>query len=108
MGDPARATEALRACRRQASRSTTSARATPRWRYLRRFPVDKLKIDRSFVMRQTENEHTPCSSAPIDLGHNLGLPVVAEGVEPAEQVDRLRGSMRGRAGLPLRPPDAGG
>ena len=59
--------------------------------YLRRLPVDELKIDRSFVIGMTENEHDAVLvRTAIDLGHNLGLTVVAEGVEQAAHVAALR------------------
>jgi diguanylate cyclase (GGDEF)-like protein len=59
--------------------------------HLRRLPVDELKIDRSFVLGMT----TMAADAvlvrtAIDLGHNLGLTVVAEGVEALEHADALR------------------
>jgi len=60
-------------------------------RYLRQFPVDVLKIDRSFVAglgRDTEDE--AIVAAVIDLAHALGLSAVAEGVEEQIQLDRLR------------------
>ncbi|TFV76714.1 EAL domain-containing protein [Blastococcus sp. CT_GayMR19] len=59
--------------------------------YLRRLPVDELKIDRSFVLGMTTTaQDLVLVRTAIDLGHNLGLTVVAEGVELAEQVDALR------------------
>ncbi len=59
--------------------------------YLRRLPVDELKVDRSFVIGMIENEHDAALvRTAIDLGHNLGLTVVAEGVERAEHVAALR------------------
>ena len=59
--------------------------------YLKRLPVDELKIDQSFV----RNSKTDASDAlivrsTIDLAHNLGLTVVAEGVETAQVWDLLR------------------
>jgi diguanylate cyclase (GGDEF)-like protein/PAS domain S-box-containing protein len=60
-------------------------------RYLRQFPVDVLKIDKSFVAglgRDTEDE--AIVAAVIDLAHALGLSAVAEGVEEQVQLDRLR------------------
>jgi EAL domain-containing protein (putative c-di-GMP-specific phosphodiesterase class I) len=59
--------------------------------YLRRFPVDVLKIDRSFVEHLgTEPEEAAVVAAIVALGNALGLGVVAEGVETALQVDELR------------------
>jgi diguanylate cyclase (GGDEF)-like protein/PAS domain S-box-containing protein len=59
--------------------------------YLQRFPVDVLKIDRSFVVDVTTS---PDSAALVDaiisLAHGLRMNVVAEGVETAEQLDFLR------------------
>ncbi len=59
--------------------------------YLKRFPVDRLKVDRSFVEHlATDSDDATIVRAIITLGHNLGLKVVAEGVEKPEQVDFLR------------------
>src|SRR5438094_5519627 len=50
--------------------------------YLRRLPVDEIKIDKSFVLEMTAAENAAVIvRSTIDLGHNLGLKVVAEGVE---------------------------
>jgi diguanylate cyclase (GGDEF)-like protein/PAS domain S-box-containing protein len=60
--------------------------------YLRRFPVDKLKIDQSFVRDLSGNAGgMTIVEAIIALGHALGLKVIAEGVETTEQADLLRG-----------------
>src|ERR671921_43624 len=64
--------------------------------YLKRFPVDFLKIDRSFIagLRREPNGvstmDTEIVKAMIELTHALGLKVIAEGVENAEQLTRLR------------------
>jgi diguanylate cyclase (GGDEF)-like protein len=59
--------------------------------YLRRFPIDKLKIDRSFISDLTTNAaDASIVQAIISLAHSLRLKVVAEGVETAEQLEVLR------------------
>ena len=58
--------------------------------YLHRFPIDILKIDRSFVGRLTEQGDGPeLARAVVMLGETLGLETVAEGVEHEEQVEKL-------------------
>lgn len=59
--------------------------------YLDRFPADTLKIDRSFVSRLNEaNQTSTIVKATLELAHNLGFNVVAEGVETPEQGKQLR------------------
>ena len=64
--------------------------------YLKRFPVDFLKIDRSFIAglggapSGVSTKDTEIVKAMIELTHALGLKVIAEGVENAEQLARLR------------------
>lgn len=58
--------------------------------YLNHLPVDTIKIDRTFVRDMTENQNNAVIvRSIIDLGHNLGLEVIAEGVENQETWDRL-------------------
>ncbi|GAU09215.1 sensor domain-containing protein [Desulfoplanes formicivorans] len=62
--------------------------------YLHRFPVDTLKIDRSFVLGlDKNNDNAKIVKAIISLAHALGLNVVAEGIETARHLTML-GSMR--------------
>jgi len=59
--------------------------------YLKRLPIDRLKIDRSFVdhLGQDDNDDAICTSI-INLAHSLGLLTVAEGVETMQQLEWLR------------------
>lgn len=59
--------------------------------YLKRFPIDQLKIDQSFVREiRTENQEEVISEAIIALAHSMHLVVIAEGVETAQQLAFLR------------------
>ena len=59
--------------------------------YLKRLPVSEIKVDRSFVMNMDENEDdATIVRSTIDLGRNLGLDVVAEGVESEQVWNRLK------------------
>jgi diguanylate cyclase (GGDEF)-like protein/PAS domain S-box-containing protein len=58
--------------------------------YLRHFPIDVLKIDRSFVSDISEDDEAAIVVSIIALAHNLKLRVIAEGVETESQVDYLR------------------
>lgn len=58
--------------------------------YLKRFPIDSVKIDQSFISDIPKDQNdVEISAAIIAMGHNLGLEVVAEGVETQEQMDFL-------------------
>jgi diguanylate cyclase (GGDEF)-like protein len=79
--------------------------------HLRRFPFDRIKIDRGFVAElETSADTAALVGGLIDLGHRLGLRVTAEGIETAGQLARLQalGCDEGQGalfGMP-GPPDA--
>lgn len=57
---------------------------------LKQLPVNELKIDKSFVLDlNTESSNLPIVSSTIELGHALGLTIIAEGVENAESAETL-------------------
>lgn len=59
--------------------------------YLHRFPVDIVKVDRTFVTNlRADGEGSPVATAIMHMAHALGLTVAAEGVEEAQQLDGLR------------------
>lgn len=60
--------------------------------YLHRFPMDTLKVDKSFVGRMEDSpEDREIVHTIIALGHKLGMEIVAEGIELQGQVERLKG-----------------
>jgi diguanylate cyclase (GGDEF)-like protein/PAS domain S-box-containing protein len=92
MADPARATETLARLRGLGVRVSIDDFGTgySSLAYLRNLPVNEVKIDRSFVKELDSREQDTCIvRSVIDLGHNLGLQVVAEGVESRATADRL-------------------
>ena len=59
--------------------------------YVKKFPVDRIKIDQSFVRNLTSDPNDAAIvRAIVNLGHSLGIDVIAEGVDSADQVEMLR------------------
>jgi EAL domain-containing protein (putative c-di-GMP-specific phosphodiesterase class I) len=58
--------------------------------YLERFPIDALKIDRSFVAGLDSGGSAAIVTAIISMAHSLGMRVTGEGVETEDQVEQLR------------------
>lgn len=75
--------------------------------YLHRFPLNYLKIDRSFVMRLTTDNDNAIVRTISTLARNLGMEVIAEGIETEEQYQQLRmlGCEYGQGYLFSRPVD---
>jgi len=94
MANPARTTEILGQLRALGVRVSLDDFGTGycSLSYLQQFPVDTLKIDRSFVARISEHGgDAEIVSLIVALAHTLGLEVVAEGTETQAQVEHLRG-----------------
>jgi diguanylate cyclase (GGDEF)-like protein len=93
MRDPDRAVEIMQALRRMGVRISIDDFGTGHSSlgYLKRFPVDCLKVDRSFVRDLPHNgDDVAITRAVIAMAHSLRMSVVAEGVEHQEQFDLLR------------------
>ena len=59
--------------------------------YLKRYPIDIIKIDQSFIADITKDDKNEAIiKAIISMSHNLGLEVIAEGIEEPSQVDFLK------------------
>ena len=74
--------------------------------YLKRLPLDTIKIDRSFVAGLADDDaNLPIVQAVVALAHGLGIDVTAEGIETVEQRDCLRdlGCDRGQGYYFARP-----
>jgi len=94
MADPARALASLTALQQSGISLSIDDFGTgySSMSYLKRLPVDELKIDRSFIVDMLGNDgDNVLVRSSIDLGHNLGLTVVAEGVEDQATVTALAG-----------------
>jgi EAL domain-containing protein (putative c-di-GMP-specific phosphodiesterase class I) len=92
MEDPTRALAALEALHAMGVRLSIDDFGTGHssLAYLKKLPMDELKIDRSFVMDIDENEDDDAIvRSTIDLAHNMGLSVVAEGVQSEAALQRL-------------------
>ncbi|MEG4119292.1 EAL domain-containing protein [Microcoleus sp. N9_B4] len=75
---------------------------------LHEFPIDTLKIDRSFVSRINAGKSDEVVETIVTLAHSLGMDVVAEGIETLEQLEKLRslGCERGQGYLFSKPVDS--
>ena len=94
MSDPLRATEVLKLLRELGVALAVDDYGTgySSLAYLRRLDVHELKIDRSFVGHITSDEgHATIVRSTIEMGRNLGLRLVAEGVEDEQTLQLLRG-----------------
>jgi EAL domain-containing protein (putative c-di-GMP-specific phosphodiesterase class I) len=59
--------------------------------YVHRFPIDRIKVDRSFLLQgRSERETEVVIRAIVDIGEQLGLEVVAEGIETQSELSKLR------------------
>ena len=94
MADPARATEILARMKGLGLRFSLDDFGTGHSSLadLKKLPVNELKIDKSFIMNMmSDKRDVAIARLIIDLGHNLGLGVVAEGVENQETLNALAG-----------------
>jgi diguanylate cyclase (GGDEF)-like protein len=92
MADPPRTIDTLRRIRQLGVKTAIDDFGTgySSMAYLKQLPIDELKVDRSFVSDMTvDPSNTMLVQSAIDLGHNLGLAVVAEGVENGPTMDAL-------------------
>jgi diguanylate cyclase (GGDEF)-like protein/PAS domain S-box-containing protein len=92
MADPSRAMEILTRLRSKNIRFSIDdfGAGYSSLGYLKKLPIDAVKVDKSFVLGMAANaDDAVIVRSTIDLAHNLGLKVVAEGVESQETLDRL-------------------
>ncbi|MBI3812035.1 MAG: EAL domain-containing protein [Nitrospirae bacterium] len=92
MADPARAMEVIKHLRAMGMGFSIDdfGAGYSSLTYLKKLPVNAIKIDKSFVINMTHDENDAVIvRSIIDLGHNLGLKVIAEGVENKEAYRRL-------------------
>jgi len=111
MEDPARATQALSELRALGIRIAVDDFGTgySSLSHLQRFPVDVLKIDKSFIdpLARRDEESMALVTAILGLARTLGLDVIAEGIEHESQLKRLveLGCLQGQGFLMARPLD---
>ena len=94
MTNPSRARSTLDECRAEGMKVSIDDFGTgySSLSYLHYFPIDILKIDRSFIKNMTnDNASMELVRSIISLGHNMGMKIIAEGIEEEEQAQMLRG-----------------
>ncbi len=94
MDDPARALDTVERIARMGIKLSIDDFGTgySSLAYLKRLPVNELKIDKSFVMNiERDQDDVTIVRSTIELGHNLGLKVVAEGIENKRVWNILKG-----------------
>jgi len=115
MADPERTADSLRRIRALGVKAAIDDFGTgySSMVYLKLLPVDEIKIDRSFVHDlDTDLRNRVLVESAIELGHNLGLTVIAEGVEDGASLDTLHdlgcdGAQGYHFSRPLSPADFG-
>jgi len=92
MSDPLRALQVLTRLNKMGLRLAVDDFGTgySSFSYLRKLPVHEIKIDKSFIDDMAQHHDEVIVQSTIELAHNLGLTVVAEGVQDKETLDRLR------------------
>lgn len=92
MEDPRRSLEIIKRLKRMGVRISIDDFGTgySSLSYLKKLPADEIKIDKSFIM-DMDQEGIVIVRSTIDLAHNLGITVVAEGVESRDLMDQLAG-----------------
>lgn len=93
MDEPHHAQEVLKQCQKDGLQISIDDFGTgySSLSYLHHYPIDILKIDRSFIQNMQDDKSAyNLVSSVINLGHNMGMSIIAEGIEKKEQSDLLK------------------